>query len=102
MTHVKEIKIVKEEIYKNEEGQLIKKKVIEVISEIVVPEGKLDEKERRRLYYQEHKTELNEMSRLKKAERYANDPEYREKMIERSKKYKLKKKGKSENNEKNG
>jgi hypothetical protein len=77
---MKEVKIVKEEIYKNEDGEMIKERVIEVVTKMVIPEKKMDEKERRRLYYQEHKTELNEMSRLKKAERYANDPEYREKM----------------------
>jgi hypothetical protein len=92
MNKMKEIKVIKEEVYKNEEGQLIKKKVIEVISEIVVPEGKLDEKERRRLYYQQHKEELNEMSRKKKVERYANDPEYREKMKAKRRENYLKKK----------
>ncbi len=53
------------------------------------------------MYYQLKKTELNEQSRIKKKERYANDPEYREKMIERSKKYKLKKKIEKGVNEEN-
>jgi hypothetical protein len=60
-------------------------KVMEVITKIIVTKKnieceKKDEKERRHNYYLLNKIELNELSRRKKAERYANDPEYREKI----------------------
>lgn len=91
----KEIKTINETEYVDEEGRVIKEKVIEVKTKVIVGSKKgekKDDKERRRDYYLLNKAELNEDSRRRKAERYANDPEYREKVIERSKKYKLKKK----------
>ncbi len=91
----KEIKVIEEKEYINEDGKVVKERVVEVVTKVVVEGDKMDEsykKERRKMYYQLKKTELNELSRKKKAEKYANDPEYREKIIERSRQYKLKKK----------
>jgi hypothetical protein len=88
----KEIKVIEEKEYINEDGKVVKERVVEVVTKVVVEGDKMDGKERRKMYYQLKKTELNELSRKKKAEKYANDPEYREKIIERSRQYKLKKK----------
>ncbi len=94
----KEIKVIEEKEYINEDGKVVKERVVEVVTKVVMEGEKvgksvsMDEKTRRKMYYQLRKVELNEESRKKKAERYANDPEYREKIIERSKQYKLKKK----------
>lgn len=107
----KEIKIIEEKEYINEEGKLVKEKVVEVITKVVLKKvsvksnkkekSEMEDKERRHNYYLINKTELNEENRRRKAERYANDPEYREKVIERSKKYKLKKKMEKEMSENN-
>jgi hypothetical protein len=114
----KEVKIIEEKEYINEEGKLVKEQVVEVITKVVLKKvtvkrarkagekekndtKSIEEKERRHNYYLLNKTELNELSRKKKAERYANDPEFREKVIERSKKYKLKKKMEKEMSENN-
>ena len=107
VTHVKEVKVIDEKEYINEDGKKVKERVVEVVTttivkNVVVENEKVDEKERRRMYYQMNKAELNELSRQKKAERYANDPEYRQKVIERSKMYQLKKREKSENSKNNG
>lgn len=89
---VKEIKIIEEKEYINEDGKKVKEQVLEVVTKVVVESEKVDEKTRRKMYYELHKTELNELSRQKKAERYANDPEYREKMKARRRENYLKKK----------
>jgi hypothetical protein len=89
---MKEIKIIEEKEYINEDGKKVKERVIEVVSKVVVESEKMDEKTRRKMYYELHKTELNEVNRQKKAERYANDPEYREKMKARRRTNYLKKK----------
>ncbi len=109
----KEIKVIEEKEYINEDGKLVKERVVEVITKVVLrkitvegtrkagekEKNETKEKERRHNYYLLNKTELNELSRKKKAEKYANDPEYREKIIERSKKYQLKKKMEKETSE---
>ena len=102
----KEVKIIEEKEYINEDGKLVKEQLVEVITKVVlkkviveggrkgVEKGKSDieEKERRHNYYLINKSELNELSRKKKAERYASDLEYREKMKARRRENYLKKK----------
>jgi hypothetical protein len=108
----KEVKIIEEKEYINEEGKVVKEQVIEVITKVVLTKVKRDKKEksenddaiareRRHNYYLLNKTELNELSRKKKVERYASDPEYREKIKARRRENYLKKKEKEKiiNNE---
>ncbi len=80
---------VYDKCYEDENGNMIRERKIEVITRVKL---RMKDPEVKNVYYELNKTELNEINRQKKKERYANDPEYRAKMIERSKRYKLKKK----------
>ncbi len=88
----KEIKLVEEKEYINEDGKVVKERVVEVVTKVVVEGEKMDEKTRRKMYYQLRKAELNEESRKIKNQKYHDDPEYREKMKARRRANYLKKK----------
>jgi hypothetical protein len=81
---------VYDKYYEDEDGNMIREKKIEVITRVKL---RMKDDEVKNVYYELttpcyllflfeeprrlNKTELNEISRQKKKERYANDPEYR-------------------------
>jgi hypothetical protein len=99
----KEIKVIEEKEYINEDGKVVKERVVEVVTKVVVEGDKMDEsykKERRKMYYQLKKTELNELSRKKKNQKYLEDTEFREKIRIKNRENYLKRKLKKSEEEK--
>ncbi len=98
MSSKKEIKIIKEEVYKDEEGRLIKEKVFEIVSKVVIDDSLKNDHQKK--YYETHKCELNEKSRIQKNQKYAMSEEFREKIRIRNRENYLKRKMKKEESKK--
>jgi hypothetical protein len=96
----KEIKVIEEKEYINEDGKVVKERVVEVVTKVIVEGDESDRKERRKMYYQLKKTELNELSRKKKNQKYLEDPEFREKIRIKNRENYLKRKLKKSEEEK--
>ncbi len=88
----KEIKLLEEREYINELGQLVRERVVEVRTRVIIEKDNIDENERRRMYYQLKKSELNEDSRRRKNRKYEEDAEFREKIRIRNRENYLKRK----------
>ncbi len=93
------MKILSDVEYTNELGQLVRERVLEVRTRVIVEK----DTERRRMYYELKKSELNEDSRRRKNQKYQDDPEFREKIKIRNRenylKRKMKKNDTNNNNE---
>ena len=97
VTHVKEVKVIDEKEYINEDGKKVKERVVEVVTRVVVDDYGKDHQKK---YYETHKCELNEKSRIHKNKKYAMSEEFREKIKMRNRENYLKRKMKQEESKK--